>query len=54
MVDLPRAGEQPAVVGEDLYGAVAETVFTKGGTIVMLAPNEMPTETGLAAIYRYA
>jgi hypothetical protein len=38
---------------EDLYGSVAETVLAKGGTVVALVRNAMPTETGLAAIYRY-
>jgi hypothetical protein len=38
---------------EDLYGGVAETVLAKGGTVVALVRNAMPTETGLAAIYRY-
>lgn len=52
--DLSRTGDQPAVDGEDLYGAVAEAVFSRGGTVVMLAPHEMPTETGVAAIFRYA
>ena len=52
--DLSRTGDRPAAGGEDLYGAVAETVFAKGGTIMTLARNSMPTESGVAAIYRYA
>jgi hypothetical protein len=52
--DLSRTGDRPAAGGEDLYGAVAETVLAKGGTVVSLARNEMPTESGVAAIYRYA
>ncbi|MFM9059963.1 MAG: hypothetical protein ACKOSQ_12725 [Planctomycetaceae bacterium] len=44
----------PAAGGEDVYGAVAETVLAKGGTVVSLARNSMPTESGVAAIYRYA
>ncbi|MFM8986802.1 MAG: hypothetical protein ACKONH_12250 [Planctomycetia bacterium] len=49
-----RSGDVPAVGGEDLFGAVAETVLLHGGTILALARNEMPTESGVAAIYRYA
>lgn len=49
-----RSGDTPAVNGEDLFGAVAETVLLHGGTILSLARNEMPTESGVAAIYRYA
>lgn len=44
----------PAAGGEDLYGAVAETVFSTGGTVVTVTRNSMPTESGVAAIYRYA
>jgi hypothetical protein len=40
--------------GEDVFGATAETVLLHGGTILALARNEMPTESGVAAIYRYA
>lgn len=43
-----------AATGEDLYGAIAETVLAKGGTVVALARIAMPTESGVAAIYRYA
>lgn len=49
-----RTGDVPAVAGEDLVGAVAETVLLHAGTILALARNEMPTESGVAAIYRYA
>jgi hypothetical protein len=38
---------------DDLHGGVSETVLAKGGTIVALVRDAMPTETGLAAIYRY-
>lgn len=50
-------GEPPARSGahtrEDVFGAVAETVLAHGGTIIPLARNDMPTESGVAAIYRY-
>lgn len=52
-LDRSRTGDLPAEVTEDLYGAVAETVLLHGGTIVALARNEMPTESGVAASYRY-
>lgn len=52
--DPSRTGDRPAVMGEDLYGAVAETVLATGGTVLTLARNAMPTESGVAAIYRYA
>jgi hypothetical protein len=41
------------VQAEDLFGALAETVLLHGGGILSLERNAMPTETGVAAIYRY-
>ena len=52
--DLSRSGDRPAFAGEDLYGALAETVLAKGGTVTALERIAMPTESGVAAIYRYA
>ncbi len=52
--DLSRSGDEPAIRTEDLFGALAETVLLHGGTIVSLARNDMPTESGVAAIDRYA
>lgn len=52
--DRSRTGDEPAETAEDLCGAVAETVLVHGGTILAVARNEMPTESGVAAIYRYA
>jgi len=45
----------PAAVLEtgDVFGAVAETVLAHGGTIVSLPRIEMPTESGVAATFRY-
>jgi len=37
----------------DLIGILAEEVLLRDGEIVSLRPIEMPTETGVAAIYRY-
>ncbi|MFM9012001.1 MAG: hypothetical protein ACKON8_14375 [Planctomycetota bacterium] len=37
----------------DVVGAVAETVLARGGAIVALPRIEMPTESGVAASYRY-
>ena len=52
--DLSRTGDRAAAGGEDLYGAIAETVLAKGGTVVGVARDALPTDSGLAAIYRYA
>jgi hypothetical protein len=52
--DLSRTGDRAALRAEDLFGAVAETVLMHGGHVLALARNDMPTETGVAAIYRYA
>ena len=51
--DPSRSGDQPAIRTADLFGAVAETVLLHGGGVVALERNEMPTESGVAAIYRY-
>lgn len=51
--DPSRTGDVPAMRAEDLFGAVAETVLLHGGGILSLERNDMPTETGVAAIYRY-
>lgn len=51
--DLSQTGDTPAVQHEDLYGAVAEEVLLHGGGILSLDRNAMPTESGIAAIYRY-
>jgi len=51
--DLSRSGDQPAMCTTDLFGSVAETVLLHGGAVVTLERNTMPTESGVAAIYRY-
>jgi hypothetical protein len=51
--DLSRRGGEPAPEVADLFNAVAETVLEKGGTVVSLVRSAMPTESGVAAIYRY-
>ena len=51
--DLSRSGDQPAARTADLFGRVAETVVLHGGKVVALEKNAMPTESGVAAIYRY-
>ena len=51
--DLSRTGDQPALRTEDLFGAVAETVLLHGGGILALDRIAMPTESGVAAVYRY-
>lgn len=50
--DLSRSGGR-APWAEDLFGAVAETVLLHGGGVLPLERNAMPTESGVAAIYRY-
>jgi hypothetical protein len=52
--DLSRSGDQPAIQTADLFNAVAETVLVHGGGIVAIDKNAMPTESGVAAIYRYS
>jgi hypothetical protein len=51
--DLSRSGDRPAIHTADLFGSVAETVLLHGGGVVALERNAMPTESGVAAIYRY-
>jgi hypothetical protein len=51
--DRSRSGDLPAVVEEDLVGAVAEEVLVRGGAVVAVDRIAMPTETGVAAIERY-
>ena len=51
--DSTRGGEQPALSTGDLFGSVAETVIQHGGGLLALDRNAMPTESGVAAIYRY-
>jgi len=52
--DLSRAGDEPALRTEDLLGGLAETVLLHGGDLLSLEKIRMPTESGVAAIYRYA
>ncbi|NDH95753.1 MAG: hypothetical protein EBZ13_14745, partial [Planctomycetia bacterium] len=46
-------GNSPAIRTEDIIGAVAETVLLHGGEILLLERGQMPSDSGLAAIYRY-
>ena len=48
------AAQGPPAAGEDVVAAVAEIVLATGATVVTLARIAMPTESGVAAIYRYA
>jgi hypothetical protein len=52
--DLSRSGDTPALRTEDLLGGIAETVLLHGGEVLALEKIRMPTESGAAAIYRYA
>ncbi len=38
---------------DDLLDDLAELVADKGGVVLVIPPEQMPTRTGLAAIYRY-
>ena len=51
--DLARSGDAPAIRTEDILGGIAETVLLHGGKVVSLERSRMPTDSGLAAIYRY-
>jgi hypothetical protein len=51
--DLSRTGDRAAGRTEDLFGALAEIVLLHGGGILSLERVAMPTESGVAAIYRY-
>jgi hypothetical protein len=51
--DMSRSGDRPALRQEDLFGAVAETVLLHGGGILALDRIAMPTESGVAAVFRY-
>jgi hypothetical protein len=51
--DLSRSGDQPAIRTADLFGTVAETVLLHGGGVVAVEQSAMPTNSGVAAIYRY-
>jgi hypothetical protein len=53
LTDLSRRGDAPAIRTPDLFGALAESVLEHRGEIVALARNAMPTESGVAAIYRW-
>lgn len=43
----------PVHPGEDVLDALASEVLKMDGRVVVLPPEAMPTETGVAAIYRY-
>ncbi len=51
--DPSRRGGAPAIATADLFGSLAETVLEHRGEILALARNAMPTESGVAAIYRW-
>jgi hypothetical protein len=49
-----HSGSRRGASGEDLYEELVEIVVEHGGAIVPLTRIQMPTESGVAAIYRYA
>src|SRR5438034_10131445 len=38
---------------DDVLDDIAETVLKTGGQVLVIPPEQMPTDTGVAAIYRY-
>lgn len=52
--DLSRSGDEPALRTEDMLGGLAETVLRHGGDILAIDRIRMPTESGAAALFRYA
>jgi hypothetical protein len=48
----PGAASDPAI--DDLLDDLAELVEKRGGEVWVLPPGRMPTDTGVAAVYRYA
>jgi len=50
LVELAKAGDPPT---DDLLDDLGELVAMKGGTVLVLPTERMPSSTGLAAIYRY-
>lgn len=51
--DLSRTGDGAAIRGDDLLGSLAETVVLHGGGVVAVDRGQLPTTSGVAAIYRY-
>lgn len=54
----PRTGgvimrDASSAAGDDLLDELSVLVISKGGQVVMLPSEKMPSRTGLAAIYRY-
>lgn len=45
--------DEASSVGDDLLDDIAEKVLRFGGEVVMVPPERMPADSGLAAIYRY-
>lgn len=54
LADLSRSGDEPALRTEDMLGGLAETVLRHGGDILAIDRIRMPTESGAAALFRYA
>jgi len=48
-----RIDAAPTQSGDDLLDDLSELVLKRGGRVVVVPPERMPTQTGLAAIYRY-
>jgi hypothetical protein len=48
-----RAGELESPMVDDMFDDLAELVLLKGGEVVVVPAEGMPTPSGLAAIYRF-
>jgi hypothetical protein len=48
-----RPGESPSVHVDDMLDDLAELVLAKAGEVVVVPRERMPSDSGLAAIYRF-
>ena len=51
---LERERDEPPAHGESPLGVLVDTVVLQGGEILPVERIRMPTQSGAAAIYRYA
>lgn len=52
-LQIAPAGTAADTPAADILAAIAETVFLHGGAVQMAARNALPTNSGMAAIYRW-
>jgi len=51
--DIVPGEEHKNAYDVDLYDELAELTIGHGGDALVLKSGEMPTQTGIAAVYRY-